>query len=149
MPEKTPIHTSLALKKKKSSTLTINEFNKSLESYLKGAEAWIYFSENEWILATLTNLAVDYDSDKISICFIRKIVPNEDIKSLLSKEKKLENLGIWSAEAAPEKDSIILTFKATIRDICKKRVELPYLRNPLILDGIDDLTNLSHLNEPS
>ncbi|OMJ15769.1 Myosin-2, partial [Smittium culicis] len=149
MPEKTPIHTSLALKKKKSSTLTINEFNKSLESYLKGAEAWIYFSENEWILATLTNLAVDYDSDKISICFIRKIVPNEDIKSLLSKEKKLENLGIWSAEAAPEKDSVILTFKATIRDICKKRVELPYLRNPLILDGIDDLTNLSHLNEPS
>ncbi|OLY79192.1 Myosin-2B [Smittium mucronatum] len=134
---------------KEDSSLSLSDFEKLLESYTKGSEAWVHYSENEWVLATLSDVIVDYEADKISIYFERKFLENEDLTSLSSKEKKLGSQGVWEAQVHQDNQSITLIFKSFISQVCKKRVELPYLRNPLILDGINDLTNLSHLNEPS
>ncbi|KAJ1930883.1 Myosin type-2 heavy chain 1, partial [Linderina pennispora] len=40
-------------------------------------------------------------------------------------------------------------FEATFDELLKKLKGLPPLVNPPLLEGIDDLTNLSHLNEPA
>ncbi|KAJ1913513.1 Myosin type-2 heavy chain 1 [Tieghemiomyces parasiticus] len=42
-----------------------------------------------------------------------------------------------------------VSVEATAADVDAKRVELPPLCNPPILEGIDDLTHLSHLHEPA
>ncbi|RKP37203.1 myosin-2 [Dimargaris cristalligena] len=46
-------------------------------------------------------------------------------------------------------DSETMTVEATYEDVDSKKVSLPPLCNPPILEGIDDLTHLSHLHEPA
>ncbi|KAI8318560.1 hypothetical protein GQ54DRAFT_266754 [Martensiomyces pterosporus] len=43
----------------------------------------------------------------------------------------------------------VYKFEATFDELLKKTKILPPLCNPPLLEGIDDLTNLSHLNEPA
>ncbi|KAJ2343085.1 Myosin type-2 heavy chain 1, partial [Coemansia sp. RSA 2673] len=40
-------------------------------------------------------------------------------------------------------------FEATMEELVRRAKTLPPLCNPPVLEGIDDLTNLSHLNEPA
>ncbi|KAJ1912152.1 Myosin type-2 heavy chain 1 [Mycoemilia scoparia] len=47
-------------------------------------------------------------------------------------------------------DESRIIFEATFDEIFdSKSRDLPYLRNPSVLDGVEDLTNLSHLHEPA
>ncbi|ORX48771.1 hypothetical protein DM01DRAFT_1338431 [Hesseltinella vesiculosa] len=53
---------------------------------------------------------------------------------------------IFQDDIHPEREHV---FEAKLKLLEKKSITLPPLRNPPRLENIDDLTNLSHLNEPS
>ncbi|PVU90080.1 hypothetical protein BB559_004801 [Furculomyces boomerangus] len=122
---------------------------KSLEGYIKHADVWVLNKEQDWVLAKIISYEVNYKEDVIKIFISRKVTDPDERKELINKEIKPPGMGTWSAKKTTEENTITLTFKSKISAVCKKKVELPYLRNPVILDGIDDLTNLSYLNEPS
>ena len=46
-------------------------------------------------------------------------------------------------------DCQLRTFQTTVADLQSDNGDLPPLMNPAMLEASDDLTNLSHLNEPA
>ncbi|KAJ2754207.1 Myosin type-2 heavy chain 1, partial [Coemansia pectinata] len=48
-----------------------------------------------------------------------------------------------------DRDGSEYRFEATMDELVRRSKALPPLCNPPVLEGIDDLTNLSHLNEPA
>ncbi len=72
--------------------------------------------------------------------------------SLVDKQLELDenspSLGKLEMRFALENGSEAV-FESTVKQLLKKQKPLPPLCNPPILEGIDDLTNLSHLNEPA
>ncbi|KAJ1963547.1 Myosin type-2 heavy chain 1, partial [Dipsacomyces acuminosporus] len=86
-----------------------------------GTKAFFADDELAWVQAVLTEKTVDESNRIVKLSFARD---QEDSPSVYS-------------------------FEATFDELIKKTKVLPPLCNPPLLEGIDDLTNLSHLNEPA
>ncbi|KAJ2706671.1 Myosin type-2 heavy chain 1 [Coemansia sp. IMI 203386] len=102
-----------------------------LKVYAKGAKAFFADDELAWVQAELKDKSVDEAAGTVTMTFTR----------LTPKPSKDESVD----DEAPEQ----YRFEATFNELVKKTKVLPPLCNPPILEGIDDLTNLSHLNEPA
>ncbi|PVU86617.1 hypothetical protein BB560_006635, partial [Smittium megazygosporum] len=90
-----------------------------LSYYSKGTRIFFPSKELAWIQATIDTISIDQKAAKV------KFICSDD------------NGGD-------------INFEASFNDIIKsKNAVLPPICNPPILDGIDDLSNLSHLNEPA
>ncbi|KAK9760182.1 Myosin type-2 heavy chain 1 [Basidiobolus ranarum] len=61
--------------------------------------------------------------------------------------KKLDDVKVYFEIRDDTGEVVKLEF--SLEKIVSKKVELPPLCNPPILEGIDDLTNLSYLHEPA
>ncbi|KAJ1818179.1 Myosin type-2 heavy chain 1 [Coemansia sp. RSA 2675] len=62
------------------------------------------------------------------------------------KEKSVANSAV---RMVFDRDGTEYRFEATMEELMRRHKTLPPLCNPPVLEGIDDLTNLSHLNEPA
>ncbi|KAI8866136.1 hypothetical protein GQ42DRAFT_151142 [Ramicandelaber brevisporus] len=95
----------------------------ALAAYKPGIKAWLVDKEQGWIRGTVSSVDV---------------VPNKSVKIVFTPDPDSG----FSASTAE--------FEATFDQLfVKKTHELPPLDNPQILEGIDDLTSLSHLHEPA
>ncbi|KAJ2676508.1 Myosin type-2 heavy chain 1 [Coemansia spiralis] len=94
-----------------------------LKIYAKGTKAFFSDDELAWVQAVLTEKSVDEANRTVSMSFEREL-PQSDNKATYS-------------------------FQASFDELAQKKKTLPPLCNPPLLEGIDDLTNLSHLNEPA
>ncbi|KAJ2721819.1 Myosin type-2 heavy chain 1 [Coemansia sp. Benny D115] len=100
-----------------------------LKVYAKGTKAFFVDDELAWVQAVLKEKVVDEAARSVSMSFERTTpLPDDEASSV-----------------APA----VYKFEATFDQLAKKTKVLPPLCNPPILEGIDDLTNLSHLNEPA
>ncbi|KAJ1642718.1 Myosin type-2 heavy chain 1 [Coemansia asiatica] len=102
-----------------------------LKVYAKGAKAFFADDELAWVQAELMEKSVDEAAGTVSMTFERLAPAPEQ------------------AQRAEESEPEQYRFEATFDELVKKTKVLPPLCNPPILEGIDDLTNLSHLNEPA
>ncbi|KAJ1830791.1 Myosin type-2 heavy chain 1 [Coemansia sp. RSA 2711] len=91
-----------------------------LKVYAKGTKAFFVDDAEAWVQATLTEKSVDDEARTVALTF----------------ERDGESDGEYK-------------FEATFDELNTKRKVLPPLCNPPVLEGIDDLTSLSHLNEPA
>ncbi|OLY78766.1 Myosin-2 [Smittium mucronatum] len=90
-----------------------------LKSYTKGTKVYFPDEEVAWIQATIESENTDFQNKTFSLV----------------------------CKATSER---IIEFKTTFEEIALSKNEvLPPLCNPPILEGIDDLTSLSHLHEPA
>ncbi|KAJ1901941.1 Myosin type-2 heavy chain 1 [Kickxella alabastrina] len=99
-----------------------NSIIPELKVYAKGTKAFFVDDELAWVQAVLKEKAVNEAAGTVSMQFERTTSADE------VKEYR---------------------FEATFDQLAKKAKVLPPLCNPPLLEGIDDLTNLSHLNEPA
>ncbi|KAI8330711.1 P-loop containing nucleoside triphosphate hydrolase protein [Chlamydoabsidia padenii] len=91
----------------------------AIEVYTKGTKAWFEDENDAWVSAQV----------------ISKEVTDTDVKIVFQNDEQ------------PEREHV---FESKLRLLEKNNgATLPPLRNPPKLENIDDLTNLSHLNEPS
>ncbi|KAJ2780775.1 Myosin type-2 heavy chain 1 [Coemansia interrupta] len=97
-----------------------------LNVYAKGTKAFFVDEELAWVQAVLKTKSVDEAAATVAMTFERLDPPAD-------------------SGAEPE----IYNFEASFDELVKKTKVLPPLCNPPLLEGIDDLTNLSHLNEPA
>ncbi|KAJ1821610.1 Myosin type-2 heavy chain 1, partial [Coemansia sp. RSA 2599] len=102
-----------------------------LKVYAKGAKAFFADDELAWVQAELKEKSVDEAAGTVSMTF-----------------ERLTPAQAQEGEAQAEEPTQY-RFEATFDELVKKTKVLPPLCNPPILEGIDDLTNLSHLNEPA
>ncbi|KAJ1663169.1 Myosin type-2 heavy chain 1 [Coemansia sp. RSA 1813] len=100
-----------------------------LKIYAKGTKAFFSDDELAWVQATLTEKTVDEAAKKVHMTFERKAASSESTSG--------------------DNDTQEYRFEATFDDLATKKKVLPPLCNPPLLEGIDDLTSLSHLNEPA
>lgn len=105
-------------------------------SYDVGTRAWQPDPTEGWVASEVESKRVQ--GDKVKLVF--QLV-NGEVSSLLDK--------LWSAgnSHAVQKSRTIETTLAALQDDAS--ASLPPLMNPAILEASDDLTNLSHLNEPA
>ncbi|KAJ2808638.1 Myosin type-2 heavy chain 1, partial [Coemansia guatemalensis] len=89
-----------------------------------GTKAFFADDEMAWVQAELTEKTVDSEGRKVRMEFRR------------------------ADGGAQTKDAQTYVFEATFAEIEKTKA-LPPLCNPAAVEGIDDLTSLSHLNEPA
>ncbi|PIA14386.1 hypothetical protein COEREDRAFT_65770 [Coemansia reversa NRRL 1564] len=92
--------------------------------YSKGTRAFFADDEMAWVQAVLTEKTVDSEGRKVQMEFRRE------------------------GEGAQTEEKMY-RFEATFDEVEKKTKVLPPLCNPAAVEGIDDLTSLSHLNEPA
>ncbi|RKO98816.1 hypothetical protein CXG81DRAFT_15404 [Caulochytrium protostelioides] len=98
---------------------------KAFDAYVVGTKAWFPDEEEGWVVGTLTSKAVE--GGKLLMAFHPE-------GGAASKSKN--------------KDKPIV-FERTLDQLqASKFADLPPLKNPPILEGIDDLANLSYLHEP-
>ncbi|KAI8097679.1 P-loop containing nucleoside triphosphate hydrolase protein [Halteromyces radiatus] len=91
----------------------------AIEVYSKGTKAWFEDENEAWVSAEV----------------ISKEVTDTDVKIIFQNDEQSEREHV---------------FESKLRLLEKNNgATLPPLRNPPRLENIDDLTNLSHLNEPS
>ncbi|KAJ2403044.1 Myosin type-2 heavy chain 1 [Coemansia sp. RSA 2559] len=95
-----------------------------LKIYAKGTKAFFSDDELAWVQTTLTEKTIDEASKKVHMTF----------------ERKPEGEDATTQE---------YRFEATFDELASKKKVLPPLCNAPLLEGIDDLTSLSHLNEPA
>ncbi|KAJ1801534.1 Myosin type-2 heavy chain 1 [Coemansia sp. RSA 2399] len=96
-----------------------------LKIYAKGTKAFFSDDELAWVQTTLTEKTIDEATKKVHMTFERKPEGETDSKT---QEYR---------------------FEATFDELASKKKVLPPLCNAPLLEGIDDLTSLSHLNEPA
>ncbi|KAJ2658438.1 Myosin type-2 heavy chain 1 [Coemansia sp. RSA 1200] len=105
-----------------------------LKIYAKGTKAFFGDDELAWVQAVLTEKTVDEEAKKVSMTFERKL---------------LEVTANDNSNSNSNGDMQEYKFEATFDELSSKKKTLPPLCNPPLLEGIDDLTSLSHLNEPA
>ena len=83
-----------------------------------------------------------FENDRVKLSFT---ISSQSISGRPGKQKGSNS--IKSPTAATTSESYELEF--SVKDLeDQKFAQLPFLRNPSVLDGIDDLTNLNYLHEP-
>lgn len=92
-----------------------------LKVYAKGTKAFFVDDQVAWIQATLTKCQVDEEARTVSLHF----------------------------QSTSEEEEEEYKFSATFDELISRKKVLPPLCNPPVLEGVDDLTSLSHLNEPA
>ncbi|KXS21259.1 hypothetical protein M427DRAFT_107502 [Gonapodya prolifera JEL478] len=104
-----------------------------LNYYVAGVKAWFPDSESVWVSATLNSKTVDPDADSLRLVFTR------DAEDVFSPKAGTPSGG---------GDQLIFSCKLSQLRSPGWAQSLPPLRNAAIQEGVDDLTLLSHLNEP-
>lgn len=120
----------------------------SVEVYTKGTKAWFEDKLEAWISATC--ISNTNDGNKVTIVF----EGDNDQKVYKGQTRSLR---VWvcvvygQVKKADTRSCIKeYVFESTIQEIEKNGgSKLPPLRNPPKMEYTDDLTNLSHLNEPA
>ncbi|KAJ3357277.1 Myosin type-2 heavy chain 1 [Entophlyctis luteolus] len=106
-----------------------------LEAYVKGTKAWFPDEEQGWTQGTLASSAVTDKSVKLSFTL-------DSGKVIAASEEGLGGFNDLPGQTA--------TFESTMDKLtASKFADLPPLKNPPMLEGIDDLSNLSYLHEPA
>lgn len=109
-----------------------------LSAYVAGTRAWFPHKKEGWVSATLGQPAVA--DGKVTLPFVIDETGEERV--VQTTTSKIETLVRANKEGAAL--DAAATASGNLAD-----GQLPPLRNPPLLEATDDLTNLSHLNEPS
>lgn len=113
----------------------------ALAPYVAGTRAWFPHRDLGWASATLASSPVVSSSGAVELRFVDD---ETGVERLL--DTTVTKIAALAAGAA--KESASLDAAATASGQLAEG-QLPPLRNPPLLEATDDLTNLSHLNEPS
>ncbi|KAJ1748397.1 Myosin type-2 heavy chain 1 [Coemansia sp. RSA 1821] len=104
----------------KSSRMSGDGVPTELKVYAKGTKAFFVDDAEAWVQATLTEKLMDEKARSVQMKFQRD-----------------------------DDSDVTYTFSASFEELRSGKKTLPPLCNPPALAGIDDLTSLSHLNEPA
>lgn len=114
---------------------------KALSPYIPGTRAWFPHKDAGWTSATLDGAPQVSDSGQVTLSF-------QDDATGESRTLTTTLAQISALVARLDKEGASLDAAATASGALAPG-QLPPLRNPPLLETTDDLTNLSHLNEPS
>ncbi|PVU86002.1 hypothetical protein BB560_006841 [Smittium megazygosporum] len=127
----------------------LSSFYKLLSSYVKDAQIWIPSFNGSWIPSTISECNINKEKNSLSISLFHSFEDSDLLPSYAAKNSFFSENKNWSVLPSKNKNSLNLLFSCSLSDVFEDKVELPALKNPSSLDGIQDLTNLSHLNGPS
>ena len=114
-------------------------------NYEVGTRAWQPDPTEGWVASEVKEKLVD--GDKVKLVFL---LENEEVrlKSLSFENASVIISSVQHADQYPfRKSKSIETTQAELQEDNNPR--LPPLMNPAMLEASEDLTNLSHLNEPA